>query len=84
VVDHHASPSCITGSLEVIKECMESVGLRGVLCYETTDRNGPEGMKAGVAENADFAGLAESEKKSKGPKRLVEAMVGDMPRSPSG
>src|SRR5258706_1811770 len=33
-------------------------------------------MKAVVAENADFAGLAESEKKSKGPKRLVEAMIG--------
>jgi putative selenium metabolism protein SsnA len=76
VVDHHASPSCVTGSLEVIKECLESVGLRGVLCYETTDRNGPDGMKAGFAENLDFALLAESEKKNKGPKRLVEAMIG--------
>lgn len=76
VVDHHASPSVIMGSLEMLKGCFEKVGLRGVLCYETTDRNGPDGLKQGVEENRTFARLVEEEKKSKGRQRLVEAMIG--------
>jgi putative selenium metabolism protein SsnA len=76
VIDHHASPSCIEGSLASMKASFESVGLRGVLCYETTDRNGPEGMRKGVEENVRFAGLVEQEKKAKGKSRLVEAMIG--------
>jgi putative selenium metabolism protein SsnA len=76
VIDHHASPSCIEGSLASMKASLEAVGLRGVLCYETTDRNGPEGMRRGVEENVRFAGLVEQEKKAKGKSRLVEAMIG--------
>ena len=49
--DHHASPSFIDGSLDVIGDVLEDAGLRGVLCYEVTDRNGPEGAKAGIKEN---------------------------------
>jgi putative selenium metabolism protein SsnA len=49
--DHHASPSFIEGSLDVIGDVLLDAGLRGVLCYEVTDRNGPEGAKAGIAEN---------------------------------
>jgi putative selenium metabolism protein SsnA len=49
--DHHASPSFIDGSLDVIGDVVEDAGLRGVLCYEVTDRNGPEGAKAGIKEN---------------------------------
>ena len=76
VIDHHASPSFITGSLAAMKECFERVGLRGILCYETTDRNGAAGMKQGVEENRAFARLVEGEKKGKGKNRLVEAMIG--------
>ncbi len=76
VVDHHASPSFIPGSLAVLKECFEKVGLRGVLCYETTDRNGPEGMERGIEENLGFARLVQAEKKERGKARLVEAMIG--------
>src|SRR5947208_8036433 len=43
LIDHHASPSHITGSLDLIERGIDRVGLRGVLCYETTDRNGREG-----------------------------------------
>ncbi len=75
-IDHHASPSFIPGSLSTMKAAFEEVGLRGVLCYETTDRNGEEGMRAGVAENMRFAQLVEGEKASRGAQRLVEAMVG--------
>jgi putative selenium metabolism protein SsnA len=49
--DHHASPSFIDGSLDVIGDVLEDAGLRGVLCYEVTDRNGPDGAKAGIKEN---------------------------------
>jgi len=49
--DHHASPNFIDGSLDVIGNVVLDAGLRGVLCYEVTDRNGPEGAKAGIREN---------------------------------
>jgi putative selenium metabolism protein SsnA len=52
--DHHASPNAIDGSLDVIAEAVEQAGLRACLCYEVTDRDGPEKMKAGIAENVRF------------------------------
>jgi putative selenium metabolism protein SsnA len=52
--DHHASPSFIDGSLDVIGDVLLDAGLRGVLCYEVTDRNGPEGAKKGIEENTRF------------------------------
>jgi putative selenium metabolism protein SsnA len=54
LIDHHASPNFIRGSLEVMKDAFLEVGLRGVLCYETTDRNGLAGAQAGVEENRDW------------------------------
>jgi putative selenium metabolism protein SsnA len=55
LVDHHAGPEAIDGSLSVIREAYEEVGIRGLLCYETSDRNGMEGARAGVRENLRFA-----------------------------
>jgi putative selenium metabolism protein SsnA len=49
--DHHASPNGIEGSLDLIEKGLSDVGLRGVLCYETTDRHGPEGRAEGLEEN---------------------------------
>ncbi len=49
--DHHASPNFIDGSLDVIGDVLLDAGLRGVLCYEVTDRNGADGAKAGIKEN---------------------------------
>jgi putative selenium metabolism protein SsnA len=76
VIDHHASPSFIDGSLSTLKEGFEKAGLRGILCYETTDRNGRDGARQGAEENRRFAVLVEEEKKGRGKKRLVEAMIG--------
>jgi putative selenium metabolism protein SsnA len=75
VIDHHASPSFIKGSLSVLKETFERVGLRGMLCYEVTDRNGKVGMQDGVEENVAFARSIDKEKKvnSHG---LFEASIG--------
>ncbi len=61
LVDHHSSPSFIRGSLGTIRRALEEVGLRSVLCYETTDRNGAEGRDLGLAENEDFLARGQSE-----------------------
>ncbi len=55
VVDHHASPNAIAGSLDALAEVYRELGVRGVLCYETTDRNGPGEGTCGLAENRRFA-----------------------------
>ena len=59
VLDHHESPSFIGGSLDVLAGAARAVGVRAALCYGATDRHGPEGAKAGLAEceRAIAAGL---------------------------
>lgn len=52
--DHHASPTCVDNCLNVIAEALNTAGLRGVLCYEVSDRDGPEAAEAGIAENIRF------------------------------
>lgn len=54
LIDHHASPNCIEGSLDIIADAVEAAGLRAVLCYEVTDRDGEGRMHAGIAENVRF------------------------------
>ncbi|MDQ7827680.1 MAG: amidohydrolase family protein [Armatimonadota bacterium] len=54
LIDHHASPNAIDGALDVIAEALETLGVRSVLCYEVTDRDGPERARAGLAENRRF------------------------------
>ncbi|MCK6568369.1 MAG: putative aminohydrolase SsnA [Chloroflexi bacterium] len=54
LIDHHASPNTIEGSLDVIAEAVDKSGLRGVLCYEVTDRDGTEKANAGIQENTRF------------------------------
>ncbi|HEY1319588.1 MAG TPA: amidohydrolase family protein [Streptosporangiaceae bacterium] len=54
VVDHHASPDFIDGSLDVIADALGRLGVRSVLCYEVSDRDGAQRAAAGVAENRRF------------------------------
>ena len=54
VVDHHASPNAIDGSLDVIADTLAELGIRSVLCYEVSDRDGPARAAAGVEENRRF------------------------------
>ncbi|HEX2883878.1 MAG TPA: amidohydrolase family protein [Candidatus Limnocylindria bacterium] len=54
LVDHHASPNAIDGSLDLLAEAVEELGLRSVLAYEVTDRDGPERSAAGLQENRRF------------------------------
>jgi len=54
LIDHHASPNFIGGSLDVIADAVEQAGLRAVLCYEVTDRDGLDKAQAGIDENIRF------------------------------
>ncbi len=67
VIDHHASPNVIDGSLDIIADALAELGLRSVLCYEVTDRDGMARAAAGVAENRRFLAT---------PHRLARGMVG--------
>ncbi|MCB0106840.1 MAG: amidohydrolase family protein, partial [Caldilineaceae bacterium] len=42
LIDHHASQNAIDGSLDAIAEAVDQSGLRAALCYEVTDRDGPD------------------------------------------
>jgi len=55
LIDHHASPNAIDGSLDVIAEAAQQAGIRACLCYEVTDRDGLQRAQAGIAENIRFA-----------------------------
>lgn len=54
IIDHHASPRAIDGSLDVIADACAEVGVRVRCCYEVTDRHGEAGAAAGLAENERF------------------------------
>ena len=54
LIDHHASPNAIAGSLDVLAEAVELAGVRAVLCYEVTDRDGADKAQAGIDENVRF------------------------------
>lgn len=54
LIDHHASPNAIEGSLDVIAEAVNQAGLRASLCYEVTDRDGSEKSQQGIEENLRF------------------------------
>ena len=54
LIDHHASPNAIDGSLDLIADAVEQAGVRASLCYEVTDRDGDAKMQAGIDENVRF------------------------------
>jgi len=55
LIDHHASPDAIGGSLSVLEDGIHQAGCRGVLCYETTDRNRAGEARDGLEENERYA-----------------------------
>lgn len=56
IFDHHSSPKTANGSLEIIAEVLNKTGIRGVLCFEMTDRNGKKLAADGLKENEYFLG----------------------------
>jgi len=62
LVDHHSSPNACAGSLDQIERAFREVGLRGALCYETSDRDGPAIARAALDENIRFIERTRREK----------------------
>jgi len=54
VIDHHASPNAIKGSLEIIASAFEKVGASHLLCYEISDRDGMDKSEEGLCETAEY------------------------------
>jgi putative selenium metabolism protein SsnA len=54
LVDHHASPGAVRGSLAALADAVADVGLRACLCYEVSDRDGAAIAADGIAENTGF------------------------------
>jgi len=77
VIDHHASPNFIEGSLDCLKQGFLKAGLRGMTCFETTDRNGGlDELAKGVEENIRFAQKIDQDKAAGTEPYLVEAHIG--------
>lgn len=51
IIDHHESPRAIEGSLSVIADSVNEVGVRINTAYGITDRHGTDGAAQGLAEN---------------------------------
>lgn len=54
IIDHHESPGCIEGSLDLLADACAEVGVRVECSYGVTDRHGADGARAGLAENERF------------------------------
>ena len=62
VLDHHASPHAVKGSLFELARAARETGVRNCLCYEVSDRDGPEILRQGIEENVEFIRAAREEK----------------------
>lgn len=71
IIDHHASPFAVTGSLDRIAEAVKEVGLRASLCYEVSDRDGEKTAREGIRENVEFI-----EKCNSGADDYIKALFG--------
>jgi putative selenium metabolism protein SsnA len=75
VIDHHASPNAVAGSLDRIEDALAVVGMRGLLCYEISDRDGKAIRDAGLDENARYIRKSQAARAAN-PDHLYDGMVG--------
>ncbi|MCH7680819.1 amidohydrolase family protein, partial [candidate division KSB1 bacterium] len=75
IIDHHASPKAVAGSLDKIEEALNLLGLRGLLCYEVSDRDGEEIRELGLQENARYIQKCKNARQEN-PDHLFDGMVG--------
>ena len=66
LIDHHSSPNAIPGVLDVISQAVDKAGVRAVLCYEVTDRDGEDKTRLGIEENVRFIEKVRREKPAGG------------------
>ncbi len=56
LIDHHESPGLIEGSLDILADACDALGIRALLCYGASERNaGREEAEQGLAECRRFA-----------------------------
>jgi len=76
VVDHHASPHAVEGSLDVIADAVEQAGIRACLAYEVSDRDGEAIIEAGIAENERFIRSLRAERRQGAEAGMIAASYG--------
>jgi cytosine/adenosine deaminase-related metal-dependent hydrolase len=54
VIDHHASPFAVKGSLAIMARAFEQVGVSHLLCYEISDRDGKVIAGEGLEETESY------------------------------
>jgi putative selenium metabolism protein SsnA len=67
LIDHHASPNAVRGSLAAIEKAVRETGLRACLCYELSDRDGTRISSEGIEENVSFIRHCQRRKLRKSP-----------------
>jgi len=76
VFDHHASMLRPRGSLAALKEAFLEVGVRGLLCYEISDRRGKKEALAHLEENLSLREDLERQPVAGGGTPFVKAALG--------
>ena len=71
IIDHHASPMAIKGSLFALAKAAKEIGVRAAFCYEVSDRDGEEIAQEGIQENVDFISACQAN-----PDPMVAGMFG--------
>ena len=71
IIDHHASPYAIMGSLDENEKAAKEIGIRSSFCYELSDRDGIDKRNEGIEENIRFI-----KKCNKNNDDMVKAMFG--------
>lgn len=54
IIDHHASPFAVKGSLSQIAKAVQETGIKASLCYEVSDRDGDKIAQEGIEENYNW------------------------------
>ncbi|MBU8912494.1 MAG: amidohydrolase family protein [Spirochaetales bacterium] len=54
IFDHHASMGLVAGSLDIVERAFREAGIRGTLCFETSERTGREAVADHIEENVEF------------------------------
>lgn len=54
VIDHHASPFAVLGSLETLAKAFDRVGVSHLLSYEISDRDGETSRLQGLQETEEY------------------------------
>ncbi|NLD13433.1 MAG: putative aminohydrolase SsnA [Firmicutes bacterium] len=62
ILDHHASPMSVPGSLDLCAKAVLEAGIRASLAYEVSDRDGLEIRDQGIEENVRFIKRCQEEK----------------------